>query len=95
MLSGKCVIGVIPPRDVVLGSHSTCPMKEINNHPAHIFHQNINSHLNAILQYHFLTDVETCVCIRQDLFNHCIKMPLNTPDKSLLSMNVKFQENNI
>ena len=40
---------------------------------AHIFHKNINSHLNAILQYHYLTDVETCVCIRQDFFNHCIK----------------------
>ena len=31
MLSGKCVLGVIPLRDVVLESHSTCPAKEINN----------------------------------------------------------------
>ena len=43
-------------------------------YPTHIFHQNINSHSNAILQYRCLTDVETCVCIRQYFFNHCIKM---------------------
>ena len=74
-LFGKCVIGVIPPRDVVLESHSTCHVKEINNqYPAHIFHQNINLLLNAILQYRCLTDVETCVCIQQEFFNHCIKM---------------------
>ena len=73
----------------------SCEGNQQSIYLVHIFHQNINSHLNAILQYHFLTDVETCVCIRQDFFNHCIKMPLNTPDKSLLSMNVKFQENNI
>ena len=42
-------------------------------YPAHIFHQNINLHLNAILQYSCLIDVETCVWIRQDFFNHCIK----------------------
>ena len=41
-------------------------------YPAHIFHQNINSHLNAILQYRCLTDVETCVFIRQDFINYCI-----------------------
>ena len=42
-------------------------------YPTHIFRQNINSHLNAILQYSCLIDVETCVWIRQDFFNHCIK----------------------
>ena len=74
MMSGKRVLGVIPPRDVVLESHSTCHVKEINNqYPAHIFHQNINLLLNAILQYRCLTDVETCACIRKDFFNHCIK----------------------
>ena len=33
-------------------------------YPTHIFHQNINSHLNAILQYCCLTNVETCACIQ-------------------------------
>ena len=73
----------------------SCEGNQQSIYPAHIFHQNINSHLNAILQYCCLTDVETWVCIQQDLFNHCIKMPLNTLNKYLLSMNVNFPANNI
>ena len=46
MLFGKCVLGVIPPRDVVLESHSTCPMKEINNQS---------------IQHTFSTRISTCI----------------------------------
>ena len=53
--------------------HMSCEGNQQSIYLAHVFHQNINSHLNAILQYRCLNDVETCVCIRQDLFNHCIK----------------------
>ena len=53
--------------------HMSCEGNQQSIYPTHIFHQNINSLLNAILQYRCLTDVETCVCIRQDFFNHCIK----------------------
>ena len=31
MLSRKCTPGAIPPTNVVLESHSTCPVKKINN----------------------------------------------------------------
>ena len=51
----------------------SCEGNQQSIYLGHIFHQNINSYLNAILQYCCLIDVETCVCIRQDFFNHCIK----------------------
>ena len=49
MLSGKCFLGVIPPRDVVLESHSTCPAKEINNQSIqHTFSTRISTRIKIL-----------------------------------------------
>ena len=49
MMSGKCALGVIPPRDVVLESHSTCSVKEINNQSIqHIFSTRISTHIEIL-----------------------------------------------
>ena len=49
MLPRKCVLGVIPPRDVVLDSHSTCPMKKINNQSIeHTFSTRISTHIKML-----------------------------------------------
>ena len=57
--------------------HMSCEGNQQSIYPAHIFHENVNSHLNVVLQYRCLTNVETCVCILQDFFNHCIKTEKN------------------